>query len=511
MKVVELTPKQIIDDVKKIRLAAYCRVSTDKADQMNSFVNQIKYYTDFTKKNPQYDLVDIYADEGLTGTDMKRRNEFNRLLDDCKKRKIDRVITKSASRFARNTQDFLVVIRMLKELGVSVYFEEQGIDTGKMNMEMFATFPGLIAQQESESISQNMRWSYQKRMQSGDFNTCKAPYGYTLENGELVVNESEAVVIRRIFELYLSGVGKQRIANILNEEKATLRYGCKNWSASTIKYILSNERYMGDALLQKSYKTETLPFKKVKNRGEKAQYYVENSNIPIISKETFEAAQRMQNNRTSNNGLKKPTYPLSRKIRCKDCGKTYRRMVTNDIAYWLCCARAAGKTDCESLRITETNVYNTFNKLVHKLKDNREEIILPTIKYIKTMQEKSSESQQKIFEIDKQIADATAQNHTLARLHTKGILDSISYTEQSSAVSDKIMKLRVERRRILKESEEHELIENLKHLDTLLEEFNPTSEFDEELFSEIVVNITLLSNTELNFTLLGGLVLKERI
>lgn len=506
MRVVELTPNQIIEDVKKIRLAAYCRVSTDKADQLNSFVNQIKYYTDYTEKHPQYELVEIYADEGLTGTDMKKRAEFNRLLDDCKKRKIDRVITKSTSRFARNTQDFLVVIRMLKELGISVYFEEQGIDTSKMNMEMFATFPGLIAQQESESISQNMRWSYQKRMQSGEFNTTKAPYGFTLENGELTVNETEAKIINRIFDLYLSGVGKQRIANILNEENND-----KNWSASTVKYILSNERYMGDALLQKSYKTETLPYRKVINKGEKAQYYVENSNTPIISKETFEAAQRMQNNRTSNNGMKKPNYPLSRKIRCTDCGRTYRRMVTNNIAYWLCSSRAAGKTECTPLRIKESDVYITFNKLAHKLKVNREGIILPTIKYIKAIQEKSSESQQKIFEIDKQIADLTAQNHTLAKFHTKGILDSISYTEQTSAVSDKIMNLRVERRRILKENEEHELIENLKHLDTLLEEYNPTNEFDEELFGEIVESITLSSNTELNFTLLGGINITERI
>lgn len=506
MRVVELTPNQITPDVKKIRLAAYCRVSTDKADQLNSFVNQIKYYTDYTKKHPQYELVEIYADEGLTGTDMKKRAEFNRLLDDCKKRKIDRVITKSTSRFARNTQDFLVVIRMLKELGISVYFEEQGIDTSKMNMEMFATFPGLIAQQESESISQNMRWSYQKRMQSGEFNTTKAPYGFILENGELTVNETEAKIIHRIFDLYLSGVGKQRIANILNEENND-----KNWSASTVKYILSNERYMGDALLQKSYKTETLPYRKVINKGEKAQYYVENSNTPIISKETFEAAQCMQNSRTSNNGMKKPNYPLSRKIRCADCGRTYRRMVTNNIAYWLCCSRAAGITECSPLRIREEDVYNTFNKLVQKLKDNRESIILPTIKYIKAMQEKSSESQQKIFEIDKQIADLTAQNHTLAKFHTKGILDTISYTEKSSAVSDKIMNLRIERRRILNESEEHETIENLKHLDILLKEYNPTNKFDEELFSEIVENITLLSNTELNFTLLGGINITERI
>ena len=157
------------------------------------------------------------------------------------------------------------------------------------------------------------------------------------------------------------------------------------------------------------------------------------------------------------------------------------------------------------------DVYNTFNKLMLKLKDNREDIILSTIKYIKSMQEKSSESQQKIFEIDKLIADLTAQNHTLAKFHTKGILDSISYTEQSSAVSDKIMNLRIERRRILNESEEHERIENLKHLDTLLEEYNPTNEFDEELFSEIVKSITLSSNTELNFTLLGGLNFKEMV
>ena len=511
MRVVELASNHIITEVKQIRLAAYCRVSSDSKDQLNSFVSQIKYYTDYIKKNPQYDLVDIYADEGLTGTDMKRRNEFNRLLDDCKKRKIDRVITKSASRFARNTQDFLVVIRMLKELGVSVYFEEQGIDTSKMNMEMFATFPGLIAQQESENISQNMRWSYQRRMQSGEFNTCSSPYGYVLENGELKVKELEAKVVRRIFDMYLSGLGKQRIANILNDENIPWKKKNGIWKATTIKYILSNERYMGDALLQKSYMTETLPFRKVINRGEKAQYYVENSNTPIISKETFEATQILQNNRTSNNDSKKQAYPLSRKIRCTDCGRTFRRTVVNDIAYWICSSKASGITHCSYLRIKEIDVYNTFNKLVLKLKDSRENIILSTIKFIKIMQEKSSESQQRIFEIDKQIADATAQNHTLARLHTKGILDSISYTEQSSAVSDKIMKLRIERRRILNENEEHELIENLKHLDTLLKEYIPSSEFDEELFSEIVEKITLSSNSELNFTLLGGLVFKERI
>lgn len=158
-------------------------------------------------------LVDIYADEGITGTEMKKRDDFNRLIYDCKKQKIDRIITKSISRFARNTTELLTVVRMLKELGVSVYFEEQGIDTETLDLEMILTFPGMAAQKESETISENMRWSYQKRMESGEFNCCRAAYGYELVNGELRINDTEAAVVRRIFHLYLQGCGKQAIAN----------------------------------------------------------------------------------------------------------------------------------------------------------------------------------------------------------------------------------------------------------------------------------------------------------
>ena len=201
-----------------IRLGAYCRVSSNSADQLHSFAAQIRYYKDYERKNPQYKLVDLYADEGRSGTDMKKRDELNRLIRDCKLGKIDRIITKSVSRFARNTQELLIIMRTLKELGVSIYFEEQGIDSDKMNTEMLVTFPGMAAQQESVTISENQRWSYQKRMESGEFN-CNAPaYGYKMVNGQLVVKEDEAVVIRRIFDLYLQGVGKQRIANILNAE-----------------------------------------------------------------------------------------------------------------------------------------------------------------------------------------------------------------------------------------------------------------------------------------------------
>ena len=258
MRITEITTvKQQI--TTKIRLAAYCRVSSDSADQLHSFAAQIRYYSEYTAKHPEYELVDIYADEGLTGTEMKKRDELNRLIRDCKKGLIDRIIVKSVSRFARNTEELLVTLRMLTDLGVSVYFEEQGIDSSKLNMEMIVTFPGMAAQQESVNISGNMRWSYQKRMQSGDFNcTCPA-YGFDLTNGQMVINETEAIVIRRIFSLYLQGFGMQAIANMLNEDGIPRRYGHTHWYSGTIKYVLTNERYMGDALLQKKFTTETLP------------------------------------------------------------------------------------------------------------------------------------------------------------------------------------------------------------------------------------------------------------
>ncbi len=183
MHITEITPK-IPQRAEKTRLAAYCRVSSDSADQLHSFATQIRYYSEYERKNPEYQLVDIYADEGLTGTEMEKRDELNRLLRDCKKGKIDRIIVKSVSRFARNTEELLVTLRMLKDIGVSVFFEEQGIDTNKLNSEMIVTFPGMVAQQESENISGNLRWGIQKRMASGDFICSSVAFGYRLIDGK---------------------------------------------------------------------------------------------------------------------------------------------------------------------------------------------------------------------------------------------------------------------------------------------------------------------------------------
>ena len=310
MNIFDIT-NEVIKAEQLIRLAAYCRVSSDSEDQLHSFAAQIRHYKDYEKKHPQYKLVDIYADEGLTGTSMEKRDDLQRLIRDYKKGLIDRIIVKSVSRFARNTEKLLTTLRMLKELNVSVYFEEQDIDTDKLNMEMIVAFPGMAAQKESENISGNMRWSYKKRMESGEFNCCAPAYGFNLKDGQLEINEKEAEVVRRIFSMYLDGMGKQKIANILNRENIPRRYGQKAWYGFTIHYILNNERYMGDTLLQKSYTTETIPFRKIMNHGEKTQYYVENANPAIVSRETYNAAQALQKTRLPQNKRNYGGYCLS--------------------------------------------------------------------------------------------------------------------------------------------------------------------------------------------------------
>lgn len=492
-------------------MAAYCRVSSNSEDQLHSFAAQIRYYSEYERKHPEYTLIDIYADEGLTGTDMKKRDELNRLIRDCKKGKIDRVIVKSVSRLARNTEELLTILRLLKSIGVSVYFEEQGIDTDKLNMEMIVTFPGMAAQQESMTISGNIRWSYQKRMESGEFNCQYPAYGYSLIDGQLVPKDDEMEVVRRIFSLYLQGIGTQNIANLLNEERIPRRYSQKKWYATTIKYILTNERYMGDALLQKSFTTETLPFRKVRNEGQLPQYYVENSNPAIVEKDAYKAVQELMQSRTTNKGCKRKSAPLTGKLKCPECGRVFRKQITNGVVYWLCGGKAAGATDCRYRRVRQDAVYDAFMTMIDKLKDNRKELLEPLIHQIETMQEKTSGIQEKVHQIDKEIADLAAQNLVITRLHTSGILPVAEYTTQTAEIGNKITALRVERRKKLAEDEDDAWLERLRELNGILEETEVIAEFNEELFGQIVKSITVDDYTRLTFHLLGGIELTEQI
>lgn len=495
----------------QIRLAAYCRVSSDSSDQLHSFAAQIKYYSEYCKRHPEYKFVDIYADEGITGTSMEKRDDFRRMLRDCKKGLIDRIIVKSMSRFARNTEEMLTALRALEQMEVSVYFEEQGLDTKSMNSEMFATFPGMVAQQESVSISQNMRWSYKKRMESGEFNCCAPAYGFDLINGKLVINETEAAVIRRIFNLYLEGIGMQAIANILNDEGVRRQYGREKWHHTTVNYVLNNERYKGDALLQKQITTQTLPFKKQRNHGEQPMYYVENSNPAIVSRETYDAVQALIKSRQPSCRRKAKNYPLTRTLLCPDCGHTFRRQVVNGTAYWLCAAKATNKTDCAWRRVKEDEVYAAFNLMIRKVQANREYLLGTLIRQLEELQYRTTGSQQRIKEIDREIADLTAQNLVLSRLHGKGVLNAADYTAQSDVLENKITELRIERRTKITDSDENEMLDELKMLNDILKEVEIGIDFDAELFEQTVDSITVESNELLTFHLAGGISLPEKI
>jgi DNA invertase Pin-like site-specific DNA recombinase len=500
-------PPQII---AFLRVAAYCRVSSDSEDQRHSYAAQIKYYTEHIGQQSNWVLADIYCDEAVTGTKTDKRDDMKRLVADARKGKLDRVLVKSISRFARNTYDSLALARLLKSYGVSVYFEEQDIDTGTMSDEFILAMQSMAAQGESITISQNMRWYYRDVMESGEFVGTISAYGYKLVGNTLEIYEPEAAVVRRIFAMYLGGMGKQTIAKQLNSEGIPRRYGYEKWYVDTITYILSNERVVGDALLQKSFATEEFPFRQVKNKGEKPQYYVENSHPAIISREDFDAAQELQARKRSDT-YRVSNHALTGNIRCRDCGRPFRRQIINGTAYWQCCYHASGKTKCGGHRYPEETVYDAFLLLMNKLIMSREAILPPLIAGLERMQNRVSRAGNKVYEIDKQIAALNTKIHTFAKHRSSGLMDAADFAAESGAVNQQIGTLRAERRKLLAEDETDELIDELRGLDGLLAQTGLQIEFDGELFGQVVAEITAASHTELCFKLHGGLELNETV
>jgi DNA invertase Pin-like site-specific DNA recombinase len=491
-------------------VAAYCRVSSDSEDQLHSYAAQIKYYTETIGQNPLWTLADIYCDEAASGMKTDKRDDLKRLVADARRGKLDRVLCKSVSRFCRNTYDSLALARLLKSYGVSVYFEEQDIDTGTMSDEFIYTMQSMAAQGESITISQNMRWHYRDVMESGEFVGTIPAYGYKLVDGALEIYEPEAVIVRRIFAMYLTGMGKQAIASTLNSEGVPRRYGNTTWHKDTITYILQNERAVGDALLQKSFSTDEFPFRQVRNKGEKPQYYVENSHPAIISREDFEAAQELQARKRSDT-YRTSNHALTGKIRCPDCGRPFRRQIINDTAYWQCCYHASGKTKCGGHRYPEEAVYDAFLLLANKLITSREAILPPLIAGLERMQSRVSRTGNKVYEIDKQIAALNAKIHAFAKHRSGGLMDAADFAAQTGAVNREIETLRAERRKLLAEDETDELIDELRRLNSLLAQTELQIKFDSELFGQMVAGITAVSHSELCFKLHGGLELTETI
>ena len=493
-----------------IRLAAYCRVSTSSDDQIHSFIAQVKYYREYEKDHPGCKLIGIYADEGITGTSVEKREEFKRMLQDCRDGKIDRIVVKSVSRFSRNNEECLSVLRELRELGVSVFFEKENLDTVAMNSEFMIALFGMNAQQESINISDNVRWSYQHRMRSGEFNTCNPALGFDLVDGKLKIVEEEANTVRKIFEMFLSGVAKETIAKRLNEEGVPTKRGTK-WYVSSVYYILTNERYMGDAVLQKRYTTDTLPFRKKHNHGEREQYYVENSNDPIISRETFMAAKNLMELR------KDATLYHSREqqlfhgvVKCAECGRTMKRLTNTSQPQWICRSYSRGFSTCTRHRVIEKDIMRAFTMLINKLKDNRKEVLDDTISLLEQAMIIAGGNRDRVHEIDVEIADLSKRKYKIAQLYEKRILNDLDYTVKTRDIDGVLKILREERKKLLAEDKEEESLEELYDLQKAIETYEKTNVFDRQLFEDIVNSIEVEASGMMVFHLLGGLKLRER-
>lgn len=285
----------------KIRVAAYCRVSTEMEAQMNSYENQVEYYEQYIRERPEYILVGIYGDEGKSGTGDKWRVGFKSMIEDCKAGKIDMVITKSISRFARNTQDCLKYARELKDLGIPIYFEKEAVNSMDGSSELFFTILSSLAQEESRNISENIKWAYRNSFQQGKVVVnAKRFLGFDKdENGKLIIDPEQAVIVRRIYDMFEHGYTEQLICRVLNEDKVPGVFGEPRWQSSTIRQVLGNEKNKGDLLLQKTYVPDYLTKRSYDNTGQLDQYYIEGDHEPIISPDEWEAVQQEQKRRAA--------------------------------------------------------------------------------------------------------------------------------------------------------------------------------------------------------------------
>ena len=378
---------------RQLRVAAYCRVSTEEEEQQTSYEAQCNYYTDKIMNNPEWTMAGIYADEGISGTSVKKREEFKRMIRHCRQKKIDLILTKSISRFARNTVDCLNYIRALKELGIAVYFEKENINTLSSDSELIITLMGAFAQSESESMSANIKWGKRQAMREGKaiiqytwlYGFVKGPDG----NPEIVPEQAE--VVRRMYQSILAGQSLRMIQDWLVAENIPY-YPGRHWRVGTIRSILSNEKYCGDVLMQKVFISDCITKKEVKNNGQLPMYLIRNNHKGIVSRDTFNAVQAelaRRNAGRSPSAKSAPTgktsyaskYALSERLVCGECGTLYRRCVWTQKgqkrAVWRCVSRLDyGKKYChESPTMDEASLQDAIMAAVNSVMSPKEKIV----------------------------------------------------------------------------------------------------------------------------------------
>lgn len=382
----------------KKRVAAYARVSTDEEEQLTSYEAQVDYYTRYIQANPDWELVEVYADEGISGTNTKKRRNFNRMIEDALAGKIDRIVTKSVSRFARNTVDTLTTIRKLKDKGVGVFFEKENIDTLDSKGELLITIMSSLAQEESRSISENVTWGWRKRIADGKVTVAYSHFlGYEKsEDGTMQIVEDEAKIVRQIYGMFLDGQTPSGIAARLTRQGIPSPAGKEKWQSSTVKSILTNEKYKGDALLQKTFTVDFLQKKKKANEGEVPQYYVENSHPAIVTEEVFDLVQHELRRRQHKGRHTSAASIFSNRIVCGECGAYYGSKVWHSTdAYrsriWRCNRKYETKgSPCPSPHLREAELQDAFLKAINQVIQKKEEIIEACSQALRTLNDTTS-------------------------------------------------------------------------------------------------------------------------
>lgn len=509
--------KQSANEQKKLRVAAYCRVSTDSDAQLESLEAQKTHYENYINSRKAWGFAGLYYDEGITGIKKHKRKELLRLITDCESGLIDFVITKSISRFARNTTDCLELVRKLLELDIPIYFEKENINTGSMESELFLTILSSMAESESVSISQNAKWSFQKRFANGTYKVGYPPYGYSWNGKEMVIVPEEAVIVQRMYNDALSGKGTSTIAAELNKEQVPAKCG-NHWSASTVRGILANEKYIGDAMFQKTYSDGS--FNRHTNNGQMTKYYMTEHHEPIISKEVFEAVAAVITQRSNEKGVEKGNkkyqqrYSFSGKIICCECGNTFKRRTHtctgNKYIAWCCNTHLSDNDSCSMQYIRDDDIKLAFITMMNKLIYSHQFILKPLLKNLKQL--KDDENSKRIKDIQNLLMRNAEQRETLSKLMAQGYIDNVLYNKESNALLMQADNYRSKLTMLTHSlTDNATLINETTELLRFAEKANMLNSFDEKIFDRFVSCIKVYSRNEIGFELKCGLTLKERI
>lgn len=417
-RVIVIEPTQVLfDDTgsnekQKRKVCAYARVSTDTEDQLHSVEAQKSLYTQKIIENPDWEFVGLYADEGLSGTSMKKRPQFLQMLEDAKAGKIDLILTKSLSRFARNTIDTLTTVRELREINVDIFFEKENIYSSDTKVDFMLTIFSSIAQEEARNISENIKWGFRKRYKEGKVHiNTKRFLGYDKDDeGKIVINEKQAKTVQLIFDMYISGSSLKDIVVFLTENELKNGRGEIFWTPATVSAILTNEKYCGDAILQKRVTVNYLTHKSVKNDGHAPKYYIMNNHEPIVSRTKFELVQELKKKRGnkrkhSNYGN---IYPLSGIVFCSECGEVMNRSYYNygkeNERVVLTCRKQNKVHTCSNKPIDNNALEQTVIQSIRELELNEDNIVDETFEIIRSTLD-SSDVEKEIESIKKKITE----------------------------------------------------------------------------------------------------------